>query len=112
MSPELKVELSAGAVMLALGLWSAVTVTVTVAVPFAPLLSVAVSVIVCAPTLSALVVTEPPVPSAPSTLELHASDVPLSAPSSASLPVPVSVTDVPSTTLDPAAGALIAALGA
>jgi len=90
----------------------AVTVNATVDVPVSPCASRAVSVITCAPTLSVLIANDAPVPIAPLMLLLQVSDAPVSAPSSGSVPVPANATDVPWTTEEPAAGAVMAADGA
>ena len=101
------VMLTTGAVLLGVAL---VTVTVRVADPVRPPLSVTAAVIVCVPTDS---VRDrlPPVPNAPSRFDVQVSAV-VRLPSCVSLAVPVKVTAVPSTTDVPLAGAVMLTTGA
>jgi len=91
--------------------FDAVIVSVTVAIAIAPFESVAVNVIVCTPTDSEVVVNDAPVPICPSRLLVHTSDEPLSAPSSASDPVPLKATLVPCVAVALTAGVTIDATG-
>ncbi len=65
----------------------------------------------CVPTERLLLAKDVPDPMDPSMLLVHASDAPVSAPSSGSEPDPVKVTLVPCTTLVPLVGAEIDAVG-
>src|SRR5687768_9743724 len=94
----------------AVGMMTLFTVTEMAADAGAPPASVTEAVIVWVPSESALVEMEPPIPSAPSRLELHAS-VAVRDPSSASLAEPVNVMELPCVYVDPSAGAVIVTVG-
>jgi len=88
----------------------ALTRIVIWAVDVRPVLSVTVAVIVCVPDESPLVVIVPPVPSAPSRLEVQAiAEARL--PSSASVAVAVKVTGARGSGLVPAGGAVMVTTG-
>ena len=81
-----------GAVMVTTG--GVLTMTMTCMLPGLPLESVTDAVMVWTPVLSAVAVIDPPMPSAPSRLELHAMWG-VRSPSSKSVAVAVKVTAVP-----------------
>src|SRR2546423_5656881 len=84
----------------------ALTTTLMVAVPVAPALSVTAAAIVCVPLDSPLVVSEAPLPRAPSMLELHWMPA-ARFPSSGSVAEPVKVTGRPGADVVPSGGAVI-----
>ena len=83
---------AAGVVIDAVGAWFAAIATVTLAAAVAPSASVAVSVMTCVPAERLLVENVTPVPIRPLMLLDHTRDAPVSAPSSASVPVPAKLT--------------------
>src|SRR3569623_2315757 len=82
-----------------------------VAVPVAPWLSLAVSGSVCVPTESDVGENEVPVPSCPSRLLVHTSELPVSVPSSGSVAFPAKPTDVPCANVALSAGVVMCATG-
>ena len=87
------------------------TVILTVWVPVDPSLSVAVRVIVCAPTDRLFVVNEAPVPIWPSVLDVQTRELSAKVPSSVSSPVPLKVIVSPSVCVLPSEGLVMVAVG-
>jgi len=102
-SPPLNVVPFPGDVTLTVGAPFAFTVMPMLLVLVWPRESVTDAVTVCGPTDNVLLLTEPPVPNAPSTLDVH-DMLPVNTPSSPSDAVPVNVTVSPSVKLEPSAG--------
>ena len=109
LSPRLKPAPSAGAEMLTLG--AALTVMVMASESWSPPASVTLAVMTWVPADSAAVATDPPVPMAPSRLDVHAM-LAVRSPSSASFAEPTKVTLSPLLNPAPSVGAVMLTLGA
>ena len=108
-SPGTKVDPSLGLAMATAG--GAFTITVTSALAVFPPRSLTEARITCVPERSVPTASAPPVPSAPSRLDVHWM-LALRLPSSASLAAAARRTSSPGTKLDPVVGAAIVTVGA